>query len=192
MTVREKIDVFDYSEQIMKALRRGILLNTNGDKFNSMVISWGHFGIIWGEPTFVVYVREHRYTKPQLDKTMEFTLSIPLDKPDPLISKVCGSLSGRDVDKVKEANLTLMEAETNHTPAVAEYPLTLECTVVSWGDGVLVGEDVNMSADERILTDGKVDLGKLQPIVFDAASMSYRSIGDIVGKAWGDGKKFTE
>lgn len=41
-----------------------------------------------------------------------------------------------------------------------------------------------------ILTDGKVDLGKLQPIVFDAASMSYRSVGDIVGKAWGDGTKF--
>ena len=94
--MKEQINVFDYSEQIMKALRRGILLNTNGDKFNSMVISWGHFGVIWGEPTFVVYVREHRYTKSQLDKTMEFTLSIPLDKPDPLIHKVCGSLSGRD------------------------------------------------------------------------------------------------
>ena len=39
--MRKKIDVFDYSEQIMKALRKGILLNTNGDKFNSMVISWG-------------------------------------------------------------------------------------------------------------------------------------------------------
>ena len=37
--MKEKINVFDYSEQIMKALRRGILLNTNGDKFNSMVIS---------------------------------------------------------------------------------------------------------------------------------------------------------
>ena len=128
--MKEQIDVFDYSEQILKALRRGILLNTNGDKFNSMVISWGHFGIIWGEPTFVVYVREHRYTKAQLDKTREFTLSIPLDKPDPLISRVCGSLSGRQVDKAAEANLTLVNAETNNTPAVAEYPLTLECKVL--------------------------------------------------------------
>ena len=128
--MKEKINVFDYSEQIMKALRRGILLNTSGDKFNSMVISWGHFGIIWGEPTFAVYVREHRYTKPQLDKTREFTLSIPLDGPDPQISRVCGSLSGRDIDKVKEAKLTLVEPETNHTPAVAEYPLTLECEVL--------------------------------------------------------------
>ena len=120
--MKEQINVFDYSEQIMKALRRGILLNTNGDKFNSMVISWGHFGIIWGEPTFVVYVREHRYTKSQLDKTMEFTLSIPLDKPDPLISKVCGSLSGHHIDKVREAKLTLVDAETNSTPAMAARP----------------------------------------------------------------------
>lgn len=128
--MKEQINLFDYSEQILKALRQGILLNTNGDKFNSMVISWGHFGMIWGEPTFVVYVREHRYTKPQLDKTMEFTLSIPLDKPDPLIGKVCGSLSGHNVDKVKEAHLTLVEAEKNSTPAIAEYPLTLECKVL--------------------------------------------------------------
>ena len=128
--MKEQIDVFDYSEQMMKALRRGILLNTNGDKFNSMVISWGHFGIIWGKPTFVVYVREHRYTKPQLDKTMEFTLSIPLDKPDPLISKVCGSLSGHNIDKVKEAGLELSDAESNNTPGVKQYPLTIECKVL--------------------------------------------------------------
>ena len=128
--MKEQINVFDYSEQIMKALRRGILLNTNGEKFNSMVISWGHFGIIWGMPTFVVYVREHRYTKTQLDRTGEFTLGIPLDKPDPLIARVCGSLSGRNTDKAAEAKLTLVEAETNHTPAVAQYPLTLECKVL--------------------------------------------------------------
>ena len=145
--MKQKINVFDYSEQIMKALRRGILLNTNGDKFNSMVISWGHLGIIWGEPAFVVYVREHRYTKPQLDKTMEFTLSIPLDKPDPLINKVCGSLSGHNIDKVKEANLTLVEAETNHTPAVADYTLTLECKVLytQQQDLSLIPEDIRKS-----------------------------------------------
>ena len=142
--MKEQINVFDYSEQIMKALRRGILLNTNGDKFNSMVISWGHFGIIWGEPTFIVYIREHRYTKAQLDKTQEFTLSIPLDKPDPLISKVCGSLSGHNINKVSEANLTLVDAETNNTPAIAEYPLTLECKVLytQKQDLSLIPEDI--------------------------------------------------
>ena len=128
--MRKKIDVFDNAEHIMKALRRGILLNTNGDKFNSMVISWGHFGIIWGKPTFAVYVRENRYTKAQLDKTGEFTISIPMDKPDPRINTICGLQSGRNIDKVKEAGLTLIDPQTNHTPAVAEYPMTLECKVL--------------------------------------------------------------
>ena len=59
-------------------------------------------------------------------------------------------------------------------------------------DGILIGEVLNMSADPRILTDGKVDLGKLQPIVFDAAAMTYRALGGVVGKAWGAGKKFCE
>ena len=77
-----------------------------------------------------------------------------------------------------------------NAPIINEYPLTLECRVVSFEDGMLIGEVINQIADESILTDGKVDLGKLQPIVFDAASMSYRSIGEIVGKAWGDGVKF--
>ena len=145
--MKQQINVFDYSEQIMKALRWGILLNANGDKFNSMVISWGHFGIIWGEATFAVYVRENRYTKPQLDKTREFTLSIPLDKPDPLINKVCGSLSGHNTDKVAEAKLTLVEPETNRTPAVAEYPLTLECKVLysQKQDLSLLPEDIRES-----------------------------------------------
>ena len=162
--MKEKINVFDYSEQIMKALRRGILLNTNGDKFNSMVISWGHFGMIWGEPTFVVYVREHRYTKPQLDKTMEFTLSIPLDKPDLLINKVCGSLSGHHIDKVKEANLTLVNAETNNTPAIAEYPLTLECKVLytQKQDLSLIPEDIR-NADYPQDVDGTNPLANRDP-----------------------------
>ena len=70
--------------------------------------------------------------------------------------------------------------------------MTPECRVVSWKDGILVGEGVNMSADERIRTDGKVDLGKLQPIVFDAAALTYRALGEVVGQAWGSGKKFAE
>ena len=126
----EKINVFDYAGHIMRALSRGALLNTNGEKFNSMVIGWGHLGVIWNRPTFVVYVREGRYTKPQLDRTGEFTVSFPLEGPDPEINRVCGSLSGRNVDKAAEARLTLVDSEIISTPGVKEYPLTLECKVL--------------------------------------------------------------
>ena len=68
--MKEKISITDYANQITKALPKGILLNTNGDKFNSMVIGWGHLGTLWGQPTFVVYVRQSRYTKEQLDEAL--------------------------------------------------------------------------------------------------------------------------
>ena len=128
--MKEKVNVTDYAVQITDALSKGILLNTSGDKFNSMVIGWGHLGRLWNRPTFLVYVRQGRYTKPQLDKTGEFTISVPLDGPVPAIAKVCGAQSGYNIDKVKEAGLTLEEPEVIHTPGVKEYPLTLECKVL--------------------------------------------------------------
>lgn len=139
----------------------------------------------------VISLSKHKTTD-NLELTGAFTVSFA-DIHTVAESDYFGLVSGNDVpDKVSKVGFTVTPSPNVDAPIINEYPLTLECKVVSWGDGVLVGEVVNMSADERILTDGKVDLGKLQPIVFDAASMSYRSIGDIVGKAWGDGKKFTE
>ncbi|MBQ8092438.1 MAG: flavin reductase [Clostridia bacterium] len=128
--MKEKVNVFDYAEQITKAFRKGILLNTNGDKFNSMVIGWGHLGVIWGKQTFAVYVRENRYTKAQLDKTQEFTLSVPLGEADPRLVKICGLQSGHRIDKVKEAALELEVPEVNQTPGIKAYPLTIECRVL--------------------------------------------------------------
>jgi len=128
--MKEFINVNDHAQHIMKQLPKGILLNTQADKFNAMVIGWGHLGVIWNVPTFVVYVRRSRFTKAQLDKTGCFTVSVPLGDISPVIQRVCGSLSGRDVDKVREAGLTLEPGESVPVPAVREYPLTLECSVL--------------------------------------------------------------
>ena len=128
--MKQKINLTDYAERIMEAIPEGILLNTNGDKFNSMVIGWGALGTIWGIPAFTVYVREHRYTKAQLDKTGEFTISIPVHRPDPEITRICGWQSGHNIDKVSEAGLTLEDPEIIRTPGVKEYPLTLECRIL--------------------------------------------------------------
>ena len=128
--MKDRIDITEYANLITKALPKGILLNTSGDKFNAMVIGWGHIGTLWSLPTFHVYVRQGRYTKAQLDKTGEFTLSIPLEGIIPSISKICGSQSGHNIDKVKEAGLTLEDPEKNSTPGVREYPLTIECKIL--------------------------------------------------------------
>ena len=136
--MKEIIDAFDYAQTIIKALPQGILLNTNGDKFNSMVIGWGHLGVIWGRETFTVYVRQSRYTKLQLDQTREYTISAPLEGGlSREVFRICGSESGRDMDKARAAGLTLMEAETLHTPGIKEAPLTLECKVLYQQDQAL-------------------------------------------------------
>ena len=128
--MKEPISFQEYSPLILKQLDKGILLNTNGDKFNSMVIGWGHIGRVWGRPTFLVYVRQSRYTKAQLDKTGEFTVSIPLDAIDPLINRVCGSESGHTVNKAERAGLILEAPEVISTPGIRQYPLTLECRIL--------------------------------------------------------------
>ena len=128
--MKEKINITDYANQITKALPKGILLNTNGDKFNSMVIGWGHIGTLWSRPTFHVYVRQGRYTKAQLDKTGEFTISVPLDRIDANINRVCGSQSGFHIDKVKEAGLALEAPQVIRTPGIRQYPLTIECKIL--------------------------------------------------------------
>ena len=139
----------------------------------------------------VVSMSKHKTTD-NLEITGAFTVSFA-DIRTVAESDYFGLVSGHKVpDKVARVGFTVTPSPNVDAPIINEYPLTLECKVVSWGDGVLVGEVVNMSADESILTDGKVDLEKLQPIVFDAASMTYRSIGGVVGQAWGSGKKFAD
>ncbi len=137
----------------------------------------------------VISLGKHKTTD-NLELTQAFTVSFA-DIRTVAESDYFGLVSGNDVpDKVARAGFTVTPSKNVDAPIINEYPLTLECRVVSFEDGMLIGEVVNQIADESILTDGKVDLGKLQPIVFDAASMSYRSVGEIVGKAWGDGTKF--
>lgn len=139
----------------------------------------------------VVSMSKHKTTE-NLEATGAFTVSFA-DVHTVAESDYLGLVSGSKVPgKVAKVGFSFTPSPNVDAPIINEYPLTLECKVVSWADGILVGEVVNMSADERILTDGKVDLEKLQPIVFDAASMTYRAIGEVVGKAWGAGKKFVE
>lgn len=128
--MKRKIEVTEYGNAILKAIPKGILLNTKAEKFNSMVIGWGGIGTNWGRPVFTVYVREGRFTRQQLDANPEFTISVPAGAADPKIVRVCGTKSGRDTDKAAEAGLTLEEPEVVRVPGIREYPLTLECRVL--------------------------------------------------------------
>lgn len=128
---KRKIDLSECAGAIVNALNPGILITTrNGDKVNSMTIGWGTIGVVWEKPIFVAYVRDSRYTRHMLDNNLEFTINVPVGEYNKKILGVCGSKSGRDVDKIEMAGLTLVEPEVISVPGLKELPLTLECRVL--------------------------------------------------------------
>ena len=72
-----------------------------------------------------------------------------------------------------------------------ELPMALECKLLSYDTEteMLLGEIVNVCADESVLTDGKIDPAKLRPISYDSANHAYLLVGQKVGAAFHDGKQ---
>lgn len=125
------IDPFDYAGEFAKHMGKGILLTTKAKGMvNTMTIGWGTVGIEWGRPMFVAYVRESRYTRQLLDENPEFTVNCPVGQIDGKILGLCGTKSGRQMDKIKELGLHTEEPVNISVPGIKELPLTLECRVV--------------------------------------------------------------
>ena len=134
----------------------------------------------------IISLSKHQTTD-NLEKNGEFTVAFATRK-TVVESDYFGIESGRKADKIAKAGFHAVRGTCVNAPVFEEYPLVLECKVVEMkpdGDGyLLTGETVNMSVDESILTDGKVDLSKMEPIMFDSAMNKYRVIGEIVADAF--------
>ena len=129
--MKRKVNVWDYAGQIVQAMTPGILATTKAQgKVNTMTIGWGTLGIEWGKPMFTVFVRESRFTMSLLEQNPEFTINIPYGNRDKNILSFCGTKSGRDVDKIGELGLTLVEPDVVSVPGIKELPLTLECRII--------------------------------------------------------------
>ena len=133
--MKRDIKVWDYAGHILDKVGKGVLLTACAEgKLNTMTIGWGTLGIEWGKPIFIAFVRESRLTKELLDKNPEFTVNIPLGECDPELIKniisVCGTRSGRDMDKFAELSLQTEPGQTVSVPGIRQLPLTLECKVI--------------------------------------------------------------
>lgn len=104
-----------------------------------------------------------------------------------------GIASGNDVtNKLKICGLHVIKSNKVNAPLIEEFPLTLECKLLSYDkeSEIMVGEIVNVTVDESILTNGKIDPDKLEAISFDPANASYLLVKGKVGNAFKDGKSF--
>lgn len=129
--MKREVNPYDYAGQICKALPGGILLTTKrGEEINTMTIGWGCLGIDWSLPVFIAFVRESRHTKQLLEENGEFTVNIPMGDVDKKILGICGTKSGRDMNKIEALGLHLEEPIAISVPGIRELPLTLECRVL--------------------------------------------------------------
>ena len=153
---------------------------------NLMNAAWGGQ---YGANTVMLCLSSHKTTD-NIKLKGEFTVSfatagtvIPCD--------YVGIVSANnEPDKLKKAGFTVVKSEFVDAPIINELPLTLECKLLKFNeDGNVIGEIINVSADESILTDDNVDYKKLDAIIFDPTAAAYIRLGEKVGNAFKDGAK---
>lgn len=157
-------------------------------KPNAMNAAWG--GIFTDDHIGICISEGHKTTKNIL-ASRAFTVSMATVEQLTACDYV-GIVSGnREPDKFAKAGFHAVRSEVVNAPIINELPLTLECEMVSYDteSNHLVGRIVNVSADESILTDGKIDYRKLRPITYDPIAHHYIELGEVVGNAFSDGKK---
>ena len=127
-----KVNFTEHLESGMEFLHtQGAFLTVkSGDKVNTMTISWGNIGFEWNRPIFTVLVRKSRYTYDLIEKSDNFTVSIPLSVDLKNALAICGSKSGRDIDKFKVCNLTLEKSKMVNTPIIGDCELHYECKII--------------------------------------------------------------
>jgi len=124
-------DFFKDTDQLMARIKKGALLTVqHGDQLNTMTIGWATTGIVWQRPVFMVAVRDSRHTFELIEKSDNFTVSIPATDELQKAVMFCGTKSGRDFDKFKECNLQVQPAQHVATPIVNLAGTHLECKII--------------------------------------------------------------
>ena len=199
---KEKVEVKEvegrknFNDKVVITPLPAIMIATWDENENPdvMMAAWG------GQcgPKHITFELSKHKTTDNIRLKKAFTVSFAT-KDDIVQSDYFGIVSGNDVpDKVAKAGFTITKSPNVDAPIINEYKLTLECNVVTFdedenGGARVVGEVVNMSADESILdNEGNIDISKLQPVIFDSSKNEYRVVGEKVGTAWGSGKAIQE
>lgn len=159
--------------------------NGNPDAMNA---AWG--GISEANEISICLSAGHKTVK-NLLKTGAFTVSMA-DADHVTECDYLGIASGNTVpDKFAKSGLHATASSLVNAPLIDELLMALECRVIGYDPDscILRGEILNVNADERILTDGRIDPAKLRPITFDPVNNAYLVIGEKVGNAFRDGAK---
>lgn len=173
-----------------------LLVGANVDgRPNFLTVAWGN--IANAEPPMAsVAIRASRHTRIGIEQNKTFSVNVPSTN---LVKEVdyCGVASGSKVDKVKTCEFTVFYGKLGTAPLIEECPVNLECSVqhsLELGSHTLyIGRIEEVHASSDCVTEGKLDLGKVKPLVFLAEpSRQYYAMGELLGKAYKIGLELKE
>ena len=153
---------------------------------NAMNAAWG---TMYDYNTITIALADHKTTD-NINLNKCFTVSFATKK---LLaqSDYVGIVSGNQVpNKVEVCGLKVQKSDKINAPIFTDYPVSLECELVENNQGTIVAKIVNVSADESVLTNGKIDIQKVGLICYNPVDHTYYETGKEVGKAFQDGKKY--
>lgn len=126
----QKTDIKQLKDNFFKVMDDEWMLITAGsrEKFNMMTASWGTMGILWNKPVAICFIRPQRYTFQFAENTSFYTLSF-FGPSARKILNICGTKSGRDIDKIKETGLIPMITE-NGNIGYKQARMVMECSIL--------------------------------------------------------------
>ena len=157
---------------------------------NVMNAAWG---TMQERDTVVLNLSESHKTVQNIKARGAFTVSIA-DAAHVVEADYFGVESGNRVpNKFENSGLTASKSDVVDAPVINEFPICLECQFIEYqsndyGCGV-IGKVINVTADERVMPDGKLDMSLVNAIAFDPYTHGYYRVAERVGEAFKDGLK---
>jgi flavin reductase (DIM6/NTAB) family NADH-FMN oxidoreductase RutF len=151
-----------------------------------------HIGIVNHAKPFLISISlgKKHYTNTGIKENQAFSVNIPSEN---LVVETdyVGIVTGKNTDKSNV--FEIFNGEVENAPMITACPLNMECRLYDTYDtpthDLFIGEIVQTYADESVLSDGKVDIARVKPLLFDMSSIKYWSLGEVVANCWNVGKK---
>ena len=160
----------------------------DNDSVNVMNAAWG---TMQARDTVALQLTESHKTVKNIKKRGAFTVSIA-DVNHVIEADYFGVVSGNKVtNKFENSGLTSSKADTVNAPVINEFPICLECEFIEYQDNAygcgVIGKVVNITADENVMIDEKIDMSRVNAIAFDPYTHGYYKVAERVGDAFQDG-----
>ncbi len=162
---------------------------TVNGKANFLAVA--HVGILnHGTPQYLsIGLAKVHYSNAGISENRSFSICLPSE--DLMVeTDYCGIKTGKKVDK--STLFDVFHGELKTAPMIRQCPVNMELKLHDVLDfnthDIFIGELVQTYADDTVLNNGKIDIAKLRPLLFDMASVKYWRLGEAIGNCWNIGK----